>query len=100
LEDRRLGACDQWIRHVREVRDKHQQELSLLENAAGFRRLCELNVIEQVRNVGQTDIVRDAWFRNQSISIHGWIYAIENGLLSDLCVSLAGPESSRKYAAP
>ena len=88
LEDRSLGLSDQWIKHVRDVRDKHREQLDTLKKVIRFNRLCELNVIEQVRNVARTSIMRDAWERQQKISIHGWIYAIDNGLLRDLGVSM------------
>jgi carbonic anhydrase len=100
LEDLSLGLSDQWVRHVRNVRDKHREQLGQLKKVIRFKRLCELNVIEQALNVGQTSILRDAWGRQQRVSIHGWIYAIENGLLRDLGVSIAGPaEVSRQYDA-
>jgi carbonic anhydrase len=91
LEDRSLGLSDEWLKYVRGVRDKHRDQLGALEKAVRFDRLCELNVIEQVFNVAQTTILRDAWSRQQKISIHGWIYAIGNGLLRDLGISIARP---------
>jgi carbonic anhydrase len=100
LEDRALGLSDRWLKSVRDVRDKHREQLSLLNKAIRLSRLCELNVIEQVLNVTRTGIVRDAWSRQQGLSIHGWIYAIENGLLRDLGVSVTGPEDvSLQYTA-
>jgi carbonic anhydrase len=99
-EGRSLGLCDDWLKSVRYVRDKHSQQLGALTGGAQFDRLCELNVVEQVLNVTRTSIVCDAWSRGQSISIHGWIYAIDNGLLRDLGVSIAEPEeASQKYEA-
>ncbi len=88
LEDRKLGLADEWIKHVQNVRDKHSEELSSLKKVIKFNRLCELNVIEQVHHVAETSIVLDAWARQQRVSIHGWIYAIENGLLRDLGITL------------
>jgi carbonic anhydrase len=100
LEDRQLGLVDQWLKHVRQVRDKHQQQLGTLKKVIRFNRLCELNVIEQVVHVAQTNIVRDAWSRQQPISIHGWIYAIENGLLRDLGICITRPEqTAQQYEA-
>jgi carbonic anhydrase len=88
LEDKRLGLIDNWLRHVQDVHLKHQVEIDELpgetERAA---RLCELNVIEQVLSVSQTTVVRDAWSRGQSLTVHGWIYDIHDGLLRDLGVS-------------
>jgi carbonic anhydrase len=100
LEDRNLGLSDQWIKHVRDVRDKHREQLSTLKKVIRWNRLCELNVIEQVFNVAQTSILQDAWARQQRVSIHGWIYAIENGLLRDLNVLINRPgEVSKGYEA-
>lgn len=79
-----LGLCDNWLRHVQDVEDLHAPLLVGLEPDAAANRLCELNVIEQTRNVCQTTIVRDAWARGQALSVHGWIYALRDGLLRDL----------------
>ncbi|MBS1849688.1 MAG: carbonate dehydratase [Acidobacteria bacterium] len=100
LENRTLGLVDQWIEHVKLVRDKHQEQLAGLKKEVRFRRLCELNVIEQVWNVSQTSILREAWARQQKVSIHGWIYGVSDGLLRDLGVSTKRPEeASPQYAA-
>lgn len=92
LRDDRLGLVDNWLRHVQDVRWKHQAELeSLPTEAEQHNRLCELNVIEQVTNVGQTTIVRDAWARHQPVAVHGWIYDLQDGLLRDLQVTISQP---------
>jgi len=84
----RLGLVDNWIRHVQDVRQKHEARWQPLpELAQRHDRLCELNVIEQVVNVCQTSIVSDAWRRGQSLAVHGWIYAVQDGLLRDLHVT-------------
>jgi carbonic anhydrase len=93
-EDRSLGLSDQWLKHVREVRDKHREQLGALKKVMRSNRLCELNVIEQVGNVARTDIVRDAWSRQQRITVHGLIYAIDNGLLRDLGISITRSEEA------
>jgi carbonic anhydrase len=98
LEDRSLGLSDQWLQYVRDVRDKHQAHLTTLKKVMRLNRLCELNVIEQVVNVARTSILRDAWSQQQRVSVHGWIYAIGNGLLHDLGISIARPaEASTHY---
>ena len=88
--DRSLGLIDNWLRNVQDVRDRH---LDLMQAAGGgegaIDRLCELNVIAQVRNVCQTTIVRDAWTRGQMVAVHGWIYSLNDGLLRDLECSTA-----------
>jgi carbonic anhydrase len=89
VRDDRLGLSDNWLRHVQDVRQKHQK---YLVNAGGDSeaadRLAELNVIEQVTNVCQTTIVCDAWQRGQELAVHGWIYGLEDGLLRDLDISV------------
>ncbi|MGH7669073.1 MAG: carbonate dehydratase [Gemmatimonadaceae bacterium] len=87
LRDDKYGLIDNWLRHVQDVRRKHQTQLDALPTERERHdRLCELNVIEQVVNVAQTTVVRDAWARGQSLSVHGWVYALQDGLLRDLDV--------------
>jgi carbonic anhydrase len=90
LRDDKLGLIDNWLRHVQDVRSKHQSLLDALDTeAARHDRLCELNVIEQAVNVSQTTVVRDAWARGQALAVHGWVYDLRDGLLRDLdmCVT-------------
>lgn len=90
LREDKLGVVDNWLRHVQDVRWKHHQELDALpHDDARLRRLCELNVVEQVVNAAQTTVVRDAWARGQSLSVHGWVYGLEDGLLRDLGLCIA-----------
>ncbi|MBA3609290.1 MAG: carbonate dehydratase, partial [Chthoniobacterales bacterium] len=89
----RLGLSDNWLRHVQDVRQKHEQLLvDAGDNTQAAARLCELNVIEQVTNVCQTTIALDAWDRGQELTVHGWIYGLQDGLLRDLEVSVAGAD--------
>jgi len=89
LRDDRLGLVDNWLRHVQDVRWKHEKEIEgLRTEEQRHDRLCELNVIEQVVNVSQTTVVRDAWAREQPLTVHGWIYDLHDGLLRDLGVSV------------
>lgn len=93
----RLGLSDNWLRHVQDVKKRHQKLVEAAgEDPSPARRLCELNVIEQVSNVCHTTIVRDAWHNGQQLTVHGWIYGIEDGILRDLNTSVddyagAGP---------
>jgi carbonic anhydrase len=86
----RVGLADNWLRHVQDVHEKHEHSL---QDCAGeqvaHNRLCELNVIEQVHNVCQTTIARDAWERGQQLSVHGWIYGIADGLARDLDTTIS-----------
>ncbi len=92
LRDDRAGVVDNWLRHVQDVRSKHRSAIDALgTEAERHARLCELNVIEQVTNVSQTTVVREAWGRAQELTVHGWIYGLEDGLLRDLGVATAGP---------
>jgi carbonic anhydrase len=85
LRDDKIGLCDNWLRHVQDVRWKHQAELAAIDSEAQrHNRLCELNVIEQVVNVSQTTVVQDAWARGHAVTVHGWVYDIRDGLLRDL----------------
>ena len=93
LRGQRLGLVDNWLRHVQDVRLKHETCLSALSDEAGrYDLLCELNVIEQVMNVCQTTIVEDAWHRNQELAVHGWIYRLQDGLLRDLKICITRPD--------
>jgi carbonic anhydrase len=80
-----LGLIDNWLRHVQDVHDRHVNLINAsTSEESAVARLCELNVIEQARNVCQTTIVRDAWKRGQPLAVHSWIYALRDGLLRDL----------------
>ena len=85
LRNDTLGLVDNWLRHVQDVLRKHQDQIeALATESERHRRLCELNVVEQVVNVSQTTVVRDAWARDQKVTVHGWVYDISDGLLRDL----------------
>src|SRR5437667_3570807 len=91
LRDDKLGLIDNWLRHVQDVRGKHRAQLeALASETQRHDRLCELNVIEQVVNVSQTTVVRQAWDRGQGLAVHGWIYGLRDGLLRDLDVCVTG----------
>lgn len=95
LRDARIGLSDNWLRHVADVREKHRELLpGGAQPEANHDRLCELNVIEQARNVCQTTIVRDAWERGQAVSVHGWIYGLRDGLLRDLKFSVESSDAA------
>ncbi|HWP20854.1 MAG TPA: carbonate dehydratase [Burkholderiaceae bacterium] len=92
LEDMRVGLADNWIRHVQDVRHRHQEWLETLPADQRVNALVELNVLEQALNVCQTTIVQDAWARGQQVVVHGWVYGLHNGLLQDLRMTVPGPE--------
>ncbi|MFL6624359.1 MAG: carbonate dehydratase [Sulfurifustaceae bacterium] len=101
LDGDRLGLIDNWLRHVEDVRDKHNAQMQALQNNnARWERLCELNVIEQVMQVCRTTMVQDAWARQRELTVHGWIYGLRDGLLHDLGMSISRePELAPKYDA-
>jgi carbonic anhydrase len=92
LENSRLGLIDNWLRHVQDVRQKHQALLAGANETKRSNKLCELNVIEQVVNVCQTTIVQNAWARGQGLAVHGWIYGLSDGLIRDLNVSTSAQD--------
>ncbi len=93
LQDKELGLIENWLRHIQDVRNKHADRLAKIDDL-GKRcdRLCELNVIDQVVNVCRTTIVREAWRRGQQLAVHGWIYALSDGLLRDLKMCVTNPD--------
>jgi len=89
MSNLQFGLIDNWLRHVQDVVHEHEEELAKIEDEnERLDRLCELNVIEQVRNVGRTTIVQSAWQRGQELVVHGWIYGLQDGLLRDLGVTI------------
>jgi carbonic anhydrase len=100
LLNRRVGLVDNWLRHIQDVRLKHAELLETVPENVRAERLVELNVIEQAVNVCQTNIIQEAWERGQELAIHGWVYALQDGLIRDLQINASGPESlARAYAA-
>lgn len=84
LDQRDFGLVSNWLRHLTDIAEKFESQLSKKKPPERAARLCELNVIEQVRNVCQSTIVQNAWKKNQSLAIHGWVYSLKDGLLRDL----------------
>ena len=91
LRGARVGLADNWLRHVQDVRLRHRQRLNHLPQAELESVMCEMNVIEQVGNVALSNVMQDAWGRGQKISVHGWIYGLNDGLVKDLGVTMSGP---------
>jgi carbonic anhydrase len=84
MEHKTVGAVDHWLSGIRELWDEHREELEKLATADAAARLCELNVLAQVRSLCRSTVMKDAWGRDQDVKIHGWIYGIEDGLLRSL----------------
>ncbi|RJF95436.1 carbonate dehydratase [Noviherbaspirillum saxi] len=92
LGGRRPGLADNWLRHIDDIRDRHSAQLdACAKSGNAHNRLCELNVIEQVANVCRTSIVQAAWRKGKSLSVHGWIYGLHDGLLRDLGITVSLP---------
>lgn len=92
MENKGHGLLDNWLRHIKDVSRLHAEKLKGLKHDKKLDLLCELNVKEQVVNVCNTTIVKNAWEKAVELSVHGWIYNIENGILKDLntCITSSG----------
>ncbi len=93
MQNREFGLIDNWLRHLKDIYQQHEAALDAIsDEGERVNRFCEINVIEQVNHVCQTTIVQGAWRRGQEISVHGWIYAVSDGLLRDLNVTVTGAD--------
>ena len=90
LHEQRVGLADNWIRHVRDVYDRHIRRMERVSAERQLDGLCELNTIEQVIKVAQTTGVTEAWARGQDLTLHGWVYGISDGLIHDMRMSAGG----------
>jgi carbonic anhydrase len=98
VDGQRRGLVDHWLHPIREVWHDHRHELEGIPNEEPrLDRLCELNVIRQVRNVASDVFVQEAWSRGQPISVHGWVYSLTNGLIKDLDVTVSGPQNAGRF---
>ncbi|MEE1652837.1 MULTISPECIES: carbonate dehydratase [Brachymonas] len=97
LHEQRVGLADNWIRHVRDVYDRHIRRMERVVPERQLDGLCELNTIEQVIKVAQTTVVTDAWARGQDLTLHGWVYGISDGLIHDMHMT-AGDAADMKEA--
>jgi carbonic anhydrase len=94
MTNKHIGLIDNWIRHIKDVYRFHQDELNSIENEKErFNRFVELNVVEQVLDLGKTSIVQSAWENGQNVHIHGWVYDIHDGLIKDLDITLRDNKS-------
>lgn len=90
LETNRHGLIDNWLRHIQDTANLHSQVLDAIDDPdKKLDKLCQLNVAEQVLNVGETTMVLDAWNRGQELTVHGWIYGLKDGLIRDLDISIS-----------
>jgi carbonic anhydrase len=97
VDGERRGLIDHWLHPIREVNHEHRHELEAIGEAKDrLDRLCELNVIRQVRNVASDVFVQDAWARGQDLCVHGWVYSLGTGIVNDLGVTVGGPQELAK----
>ena len=92
LEGARIGLADNWLRHIQDVRDRHQALIDAAPESARANILCELNAVEQVLNVAQSTVLQDAWARDQEVTLHACVYGLHDGLLKDLQMHLGGKD--------
>ncbi len=93
MGNKQYGLIDNWLRHIKDVYRFHHVELdAIVDEEARIRRFVEVNVIEQVHDLGKTSIVQNAWGRNQPLHIHGWVYDITDGIINDLDVNFTCPK--------
>lgn len=91
MENFRHGIIDNWLSGLRTLHRQHREELASLDNDHASDRLCELNVIAQANHLARTTIVEDAWERGQTLSIHRWIYRLDQGLINPLGREIESP---------
>ncbi len=98
---RELGLVDNWLRHLRDIEEKYRTELDAIpSDARRLARLCEINIAEQVKNVCETTIVKNAWKSGRDLTVHGWVYTLEDGLLRDLKVCQDGESQKKSHLRP
>ena len=98
IDGQRRGLVDHWLHPIREIYTANRDALEALDEHERWDRLCELNVIRQVQNVASDVFVQDAWARGQSLSVHGWVYRLSNGLVNDLNVTVTNPAEYEELA--
>jgi carbonic anhydrase len=97
LQNKQRGLIDNWLRHIKDIYDRHDDELEAISDEhKRIDRLCELNVCTQVLNLCHTSIVQNAWTQNQSVSVHGWVYGLSDGILHDMDVTVTGAEGVKR----
>jgi carbonic anhydrase len=92
VDGKRRGLVDHWLHPIREIYEHNRKALDALDTVERQERLCELNVVHQVKNVASDIFVQEAWARGQDLDVHGWVYRLSNGLVNDLGVTVAGPK--------
>ena len=99
MGDQENGLIDNWLGHIKDVSRFHAEELDQLDDHTKFNRLCELNVLEQATNVCNSSVVQSAWKNGADLSVHAWIYSIEDGLLKDLNLSVSSSQQLKQFSS-
>lgn len=99
MGDQENGLIDNWLGHIKDVSRFHAEELDQLDDHTKFNRLCELNVLEQATNVCNSSVVQSAWKNGADLSVHAWIYSIEDGLLKDLNLSVSSSQQLQQFSS-
>jgi len=99
MGDQENGLIDNWLGHIKDVSRFHAEELDQLDEHVRFNRLCELNVLEQATNVCNSSVVQSAWKNGADLSVHAWIYSIEDGLLKDLNLSVSSSQQLQQFSS-
>lgn len=98
MENTTQGVVDHWLSGIRTLCRAHQDELGELSNSEAEDRLCELNVLDQVRSLSRTNVLQEAWIRGQKVDVHGWVYGVNDGLLRDLNMRVSSEEDLGKFS--
>ncbi|HEX8233938.1 MAG TPA: carbonate dehydratase [Caulobacteraceae bacterium] len=100
VDGKRHGLIDHWLHPIREVWAENREEIESAPKGSRLDRLCELNVMRQVRNVASDVIVRDAWAHGRKVCVHGWVYSLSDGLVRDLDCSISGMDDVLRRYGP
>ena len=99
FHNRRFGLVDNWLRHIHDTQTKYHALLaSVADESARLNRLCELNVIDQIFSAAQTTVIQDAWARGQSVTVHGWVYDLHDGLLHSLGLEVSSADDLQQQS--
>lgn len=99
FHNRRFGLVDNWLRHIHDTKTKYHALLtSVADEKARLNRLCELNVIDQIFSAAQTTVIQDAWARGQSVTVHGWVYDLHDGLLHSLGLEVSSADDLQRQS--
>ena len=98
VDGQRHGLIDHWLRPIKDLHERFEADLATLPDArARLARLCELNVEQTVMRVVQTPVVQDAWRSGRLLSVHGWVYGLDDGVIRDLECAISSNHDARRF---